>query len=89
MGEIVAAPGHDILVVGPYCWGTGKTFQEAFRKAKKEEKTWIGPLTGNWVAYQVPEGTGVTERGTYFRCNPSKNCKECGEIIRSKQEQRE
>jgi len=72
--DITAPKDHDIVVVGPGNWGSGKTLKEATNNARR-----FGPVRqGEYEAWFVPEGSGVDMMGYHER---HRECDICQIIV--------
>jgi len=55
--------GREYLIIGPNCWGRGKTAAEALKIAKRNRPTaGIGP-GWKWIAHDVPAGAWLDDMG--------------------------
>lgn len=59
-----APEGRCIMVLGPYCWGRGKTGAEAYRNARRSMIHSYAKRDTVWAFYETPEDAVVTGWGS-------------------------
>ena len=70
-----------VLVVGPYCWGTGRTGTQALKNARFNASRSYHPAKGEYLFFDAPKGAYIDEMGRLARPSDSTPAVEVGRVL--------